>query len=175
MIKKIIKFVLKTFWRKAIRSTQKFLLKMNKIEFLRSSKIIGNTSLLSFNIESQKTEIFRWFMTKMVNLTLKLIQSLIKKTIRNPIVQADDVIDALYEIHNEGWCHVESKKTIYQIFLKYSRTPKDWVHCYIDNCGIRRLKATKKFQEAHMPTRSTELKRFKIDLIDMSLIRYCVM
>ena len=75
---------------------------MNKIEFLRRSKIIGNTSLLSFNIESQKTEIFRWFMTKMVNLTLKLIQSLIKKTIRNPIVQADDVIDALYEIHNEG-------------------------------------------------------------------------
>ena len=61
------------------------------------------------------------------------------------------------------------ENTIYQVFLKYSSIPKDWVHFYIDSCDICQLKATKKFQEALKPIRSKGfLERFQIDLIDMS-------
>ena len=61
------------------------------------------------------------------------------------------------------------ENSIYQVFLKYSSIPKDWVHFYIDSCDICQLKATKKFQEALKPIRSKGfLERFQIDLIDMS-------
>ena len=67
------------FIKKRNKERSKVFTKKNTNESLKRSKIIGNTSLLSLNVKSPKKEIFRWFITMKVILTLKLIQSLIKK------------------------------------------------------------------------------------------------